>query len=331
MVEGGTCQSEGRDAAIHALGQLPRQPHVITIGNFDGVHRGHRYLIQRVIDEAQARSARSLVITFEPHPTQVLRPDVPFQRLTSGDEKLRLIRATTVDDLVVIAFDRSFASLEPDEFLALVTDAAAPMLVFVGEGFRFGRGRAGDGETIRLFGAAHGFDTTVIQRLRDGDTVISSSSVRQALQRGDIASANMLLGRRYRLSGTVEHGAARGRELGFPTANLLLPIDACVPSDGIYAALAHVRGERSSPYWSMVYIGTRPTFDNGDRIVEANLLDFSGDLYTRELEVEFVGRIRGDRAFESPEALTAQMHADETDTRVLLTEAGTTDIAQRTD
>lgn len=305
-------------SAIASLEQIESVPHAITIGNFDGVHRGHQYLIQRVVDDARARGVRSLVVTFEPHPTAVLRPDVPFHRLATPERKIHLIRATGIDEIAVIPFEREFAALEPNDFLELLVRTVKPVSVFVGSGFKFGRGRSGDGTTIAAFGETHGFETTVVDRLQDGDVTISSSSIREALAHGNIARAAASLGRRYRLAGSVEHGAARGRELGFPTANLLLPPDACIPSDGIYAGYAHVSDRTLGPRAAMIYIGTRPTFDNGERQVEVNILDFTGDLYTLDLEIEFVAWIRGDKAFESAEALSAQMHDDEATSRAVL-------------
>jgi len=304
--------------AVASLEQVSPGPYVVTIGNFDGVHRGHQYLIQRVIDDARTRSKRSLIVTFEPHPAAVLRPDAPFERLTAPERKLRILRATGVDEVAVIPFDHDFAALTPEEFLDLLARTVQPVAVFVGSGFRFGRGRSGDGGTIEAFGREHGFETTVVQRLQDGDVTISSSSIREALSHGNIARATASLGRRYRLSGTVEHGAARGRELGFPTANLLLPTDICIPADGIYAGYAHVTDRSLGARAAMIYIGTRPTFDNGERQVEVNILDFSGDLYTLDLEIEFVAWVRGDRAFDSADALAAQMHDDEAMSRALL-------------
>jgi riboflavin kinase/FMN adenylyltransferase len=304
--------------AIASLERVERVPHALTIGNFDGVHRGHQYLIQRVIDDARLRGVASLVVTFEPHPATILRPDVPFHRLTSPEQKRQILQSSGVDDVAIVPFDHEFASLEPEAFLQMLVATVQPVAVFVGSGFRFGRGRSGDGETIAAFGNAHGFETTVVQRLQDGDVTISSSSVREALAHGNIARANACLGRRYRLTGTVEHGAARGRELGFPTANLLLPVDTCIPSDGIYAGFAHVSDRALGPRAAMIYIGSSPTFENGERQVEVNILDFNGDLYTQDLEVEFVAWIRGDKAFDSAEALAAQMHDDEATTRAVL-------------
>lgn len=305
-------------AAEARLAEAGGSPHVVTIGNFDGVHRGHQYLIQQVVDEARHREVRSLAITFEPHPAAVLRPGHSPERLATADEKLELLRATGLDSVVVLEFTREFASLAPDTFLELVLSTVHPVAVFVGEGFRFGHGRAGDGDTIRRFGERHGFDTTVITRLRDDDQMISSSNIRAALKAGDVASAAEWLGRRYRLLGTVEHGAARGKSLGYPTANLTVDPLVCIPGDGIFAALAHLPDGQMTARQALVYIGTRPTFDNGDRLVEANILDFSGDLYTRDLEVEFVAFIRGDQTFETAEALSAQMTLDERRAREIL-------------
>ncbi|MEX2314146.1 MAG: bifunctional riboflavin kinase/FAD synthetase [Thermomicrobiales bacterium] len=304
--------------AIEVLERVEPGPHAITIGNFDGVHRGHQYLIQRVIDDARSRNLRSLVVTFEPHPSAVLRPDLPFQRLAAPARKLELIRAMGVDDVAVIPFDQDFAALDPDAFLGLLLETVRPAAVFVGSGFRFGRGRSGDGATIASFGDLHGFTTTIIERLQDGDVTISSSSIREALAHGNIARATASLGRRYRLTGTVEHGAARGRELGFPTANLLPPADIRVPADGIYAGYARVSDRELGARAAMIYVGSSPTFANGERQVEVNILEFSGDLYTLDLEIEFVAWVRGDRAFESAEALAAQMHDDEATTRAIL-------------
>ncbi len=304
--------------AAARLAEANGSPHVVTIGNFDGVHRGHQYLIGQVVREARQRGVRSLAITFEPHPASILRPDHSPERLATADEKLALLRATGLDSVVVLEFSREFASLDPDTFLNLVLSTVQPVEVFVGEGFRFGHGRAGDGETIRRFGQQHGFDTTVITRLRDGDQMISSSNIRAALKAGDVDSAADWLGRRYRLLGTVEHGAARGRDLGYPTANLTVDPLVCIPGDGIYAALAHLPDGQMTARQALVYIGTRPTFDNGDRLVEANILDFNGDLYTRALEVEFVAFIRGDQTFDSAEELSEQMALDERQAREIL-------------
>ena len=275
-----------------ALASVGGGPHVVTIGNFDGVHRGHRYLLGLVRERAEHERARAAVVTFEPHPTAVLRPDQPFERLTPSDDKLRQLRAAGIADVVVIPFTHEFAALTPDQFLDELTQALRPVAIYVGEGFRFGARRAGDGDTLREYAAAHGFDAVVVERLTDGDANVSSSTMRAALRSGDLVEAERALGRRYRLRGQVQHGAARGRELGYPTANLELPSDACVPMDGIYAAYAHVEAARAWSAQAMVLHWTAPDVDNGARFVEVNILDFTGDLYTLERQIEFVKFVR---------------------------------------
>ena len=306
------------DEVIAALACIAPGPHVVTIGNFDGVHRGHQYLAQLVTERARVAGARSLAVTFEPHPTQALRPDQPFERLTSAEEKLRLLRATGVDEVVALPFTRAFAALSPQAFLDAIVPATAPVAVYVGEGFRFGDRRVGDAAFLRAYAAERGFAAVIVPRIADGARPISSSAARAALRAGELGEAERVLGRRYRLRGTVEHGAARGRELGYPTANLELPASACVPLDGIYAAYAHVDAGAIGARQAMVYIGSRPVFDNGPRVVEVNILDFMGDLYTLDLEIEFVRFIRPDATFRSVDELVAQIGRDEEATRVVL-------------
>jgi riboflavin kinase/FMN adenylyltransferase len=242
---------------------------------------------------------------------------MPFERLTSPERKLELLAAAGVDDIIVVPFDLEFAALSADEFLNLLVSQLRPVALFVGEGFRFGTGRSGDGSTIRAFAEWCGFDAEIVQRLHDGSENLSSSVIRAAVREGRVDDARRFLGRRYRLLGTVEHGVARGRELGYPTANLRLPAWACIPRDGIYAGYAHL-DERDDAIPAMIYIGTRPTFDDNERVMEVNILDFSGDLYSKNLEIEFVSHIRDDRAFGSAEELIAHIAQDETDTRALL-------------
>ena len=284
---------------LEALAAVPSGPHVVVVGNFDGLHRGHRYLIDLARQRAVHDGVRTAVVTFEPHPNAVLRPDQRFERLTPTDDKERLLQAAGIEDVITIPFGREFAALSPETFLETLSAALQPTAIIVGEGFRFGARRAGNTETLRAYAAQHGFEAVIAERLEDDDAGISSSAARAALRAGDLVEAERVLGRRYRLCGRVQHGAARGRELGYPTANLLLPADACVPADGIYAAYAHVEQPGLGPRQAMVYIGPRPMFDNGERQVEVNILDFIGDLYTQELGIEFVAFIRADAVFES--------------------------------
>lgn len=302
--------------------------HVVTIGNFDGVHRGHAFLLNAVVGEAQRRGLSSLVVTFDPHPLKVLRPDAAPKLLTSVADRERLLRAHGIDVVQVVTFDHAYSELSATAFLDRLVDETRPAAILIGDDFRFGHRRSGDLATMREHAAQHGYDVQVVPRIDADGQPLSSSAARAALLAGDVASAQQVLGRRFRMTGSVEHGAARGRDLGFPTANLALPDDMCIPGDGIYAAYARVEGiDYALP--SMVYIGTRPTFDGGSRIVEVNILDFNGDIYTRTLEVEFVAWIRGDQAFESADALVARMHEDDIQTRAVLAATPPEDVSTR--
>lgn len=297
-------------------------PSVVTIGNFDGVHRGHQYLMGLVVERARELGVRPVVVTFEPHPVSVLRPDHPMPRTSLPSQKLKAIRQCGIDSIVVVPFDLEFASLSAEAFLELVLTYTGPLEIIVGEDFRFGKGREGDGDYIRDFATRHGFTATIIERLEREEEVISSSRVRNAISEGDASLAAELLGRRFRLSGVVERGFARGRELGYPTANLMVVGELIVPASGIYAGYVHIKNGLQGPYHGLIYIGTSPTFEPRDRTVEAHILDFDADLYARTIEVEFVERLRGDEQFESVEALLEQIRRDEQQAREIFRERG---------
>ncbi len=302
---------------VASLDETPPGPHAVTIGNFDGVHRGHQALLARTVAAARERGARSLVVTFEPLPLYVLRPEAAPKRLTTNQERIAALAAYGIDDIVVLRFDRALAELSAHEFVACLVEGAHPVEVVVGEDFAFGHNRAGTPDLLRELGERYGFAVTVVGRVADPDGEISSTRIRRMLAEGSVADAARLLGRPFALSGVVVHGARRGRLLGYPTANLALPPEHAVPADGIYAAKAAI-GDSSALWPAMVYVGTRPTFDDPARIVEVNLLDFAGDLYGARLTVLFVEQIRGDRRFDSAEALIEQMRRDEAETRRVL-------------
>ena len=305
-------------SAAQAFRSVSGSRHVLTIGNFDGVHRGHQHLLRKLQQRATELNAPTLVVTFEPHPIAVLRPEHAPSRIATPDFKLELLELAGIDEVAVLPFDREFASLSPEEFLALLTGAARPVEILVGQGFRFGKMRAGDIETMREFGRNHDFDAREVPPLTDELGVVSSSRVRSALQEGNVEHAAELLGRRFRLVGEVEHGAARGRDLGFPTANLSIAPRLCIPADGIYAGYAHLDNRNSGPREALIYIGTSPTFGDRERLVEVNILDYRGNLYSRQLEIEFLAFIRPDRAFDSADELMNQMAADEAASRAIL-------------
>ena len=301
-----------------ALDRLNGQRHALTIGNFDGVHRGHQHLLSRVTSRAAEAGVASLVVTFEPHPVSVLRPEHAPPRLSTPDMKIAYLHAVGIDDVVVLPFTRELAALSPEEFLSAISDAACPTDIFVGEGFRFGKMRAGDIETIRRFGETRGFRAHSVEPLTDDQGVISSTRVREALLEGHIDTATDLLGRRYRLRGTVEHGMARGRDLGYPTANLQIGHGMCIPQDGIYVGYAHLDERSHGPREALIYIGSSPTFGDTGRKVEVYILDYQGDLYSQTLEVEFIAFVRPDRTFASADELTQQIEMDEATSREIL-------------
>jgi riboflavin kinase/FMN adenylyltransferase len=243
-------------------------------------------------------------------------------RIALPSLKLQAIRRCGIEDIVVVPFDQEFASLTADEFLDLISAYVNPVEVIVGEGFRFGRGRTGNGEYIRAYAGNNGFSASVIKRLEDAEDIVSSSRVRAALGIGDVATAAALLGRRFRLRGVVERGFARGRELGYPTANLMVVGELLVPGNGIYSAYIHIRNGREDPRKGLIYIGSSPTFEPRERTVEAHILDFDGDLYARNIEIEFVSHIRGDEKFDSAAELVEEIRRDEAQAREILRACG---------
>lgn len=286
---------------------------VLTIGNFDGVHRGHQYLLGEVVNSAQAQKLRSVALTFEPLPLEVLRPDVSPPRLSTTADRLELIRDVGIDDVVPITFTPDVAALEARQFVDQVAAAFHPTELIVGADFAFGRGRSGNIEVLRQLGEEFGYTLRVLERIGDDSQDFSSSRIRESLSTGDMKHAAKLLGRPYLLRGTVVQGQRRGRELGFPTANLSLSGKLLVPENGIYAAFSRTaHDDRLIP--SMVYVGTNPTFDEHARVVEVNLIDFDADLYDTDFAVLFVDRVRGDQRFDGVDQLIAQMHQDQEET-----------------
>ena len=279
----------------------------IAIGNFDGVHRGHRVLLDTARSVARAKAVPSAAMLFEPHPRELFQPDKPHFRLTPLPRKLTLLAAQGLDVAVVIAFDRSFASLSAEAFIAevLVRDLAVSHVV-VGYDFQFGKGRTGTPALLKDAGARMGFGVSVVEPVGVAGQVYSSSAIRACLAKGDVRRAGGMLGHWWRVAGTVVGGAKRGTGLGFPTANLALP-DGVELGYGIFAVRVWLDGQC---HLAAAYNGTRPTFDNGKPVLEVFLLDFDGNLYGREIEVEFVDFIREDRKFDSMDAIKAQMAAD---------------------
>lgn len=286
---------------------------VCTIGFFDGVHRGHQCLIQQVKDEARRRDAHSLLITFDRHPRSVFAPESAPSLLTSAGEKMELLQATGVDDIYVLPFDRQMASLTAREFMAEVLKGQLGVgALVIGYDHHFGRPQGEHFEDYCAYGREIGIDVVLAHEL-EGEHV-SSSAIRRALEKGDVAQAAHLLGRPYTWTGRVVHGHAIGQLLGFPTANLEAaePMKL-LPAKGAYAVEVTEADEKDGPKWQgMLNIGRRPTLDNGNDVsVEAHLLDYDGDLYGHRLTISFIARLREERRFDSEEALVEQLLRDE--------------------
>lgn len=281
---------------------------VLTIGNFDGQHRGHLALLDAVVEMAARVGGTPMVLTFDPHPIKVLAPDVDFRLLTTMEEKLTLLQEAGIEEVLFLEFNEAFAALTPDEFVfKVLRDGVGVRDLFVGEHFAFGRGRAGTvGDLLRL-GSQAGFQVHPVPPVRMDGEVVSSSRIRMLVQGGNVRGAARCLGRPYALEGRVVRGEHRGQALGWPTANLRLPQDRVIPADGVYATTT-LWNKRA--YESVSYIGTRPTFGPGKRLLEVYLLDERAELYGHDIRVLFVERMRGDLSFRTPEELSARIQAD---------------------
>lgn len=288
----------------------------MAIGVFDGVHLGHRALIAHLTRGARTEQALAVAATFDPLPIQVLAPGAPASALSDVRDRVKLLRAAGADAVVVFRFDDAFAHLSADEFLDRVKGACDIRRIVVGPDFHFGRRAEGDVEQLRERGKRDGFVVDVVTPIEIDGAVVSSTRIRNLLLAGDVEAATRLLGRPYSIRGRVVHGARRGRALGFPTINLALPAERLLPRDGIYAMWAEMGEGR---FKAAASLGVRPTFGGGERVLEAYLLDYSGELYGEDVEVAFVKRLRDEIAFASPSELAAQIARDVEETRRVLT------------
>ena len=297
-------------------GDRPRANAVATIGNFDGHHLGHRALLQTVVETARKARETALVLTFEPHPVKILAPSVELRFLTSPEEKLEHLENAGIDEVVFLDFTPAFAAMSPDDFAKEILHRSLALSeLFVGNHFAFGKDRAGHINDLARFGRQYGFRVHPVTPVAiDGD-VVSSSKIRQLIQAGNMERAATLLGRVYGIRGVVVQGKQQGQAMGWPTANLRIPADRVVPPDGVYAART-VHGIQN--YDAVAYIGTRPTFGAGERLIEVNLLDQTCNLYGEEITVQFVARVRGDHTFESPDELSKQIARDVEAARISL-------------
>jgi len=294
---------------IYSLSDLPLPfSTVITIGAFDGLHIGHLRLLEETIKIGKELLATPVILTFSPHPREVLRPQVPFYYLTLLDEKIEILSALRFPCLVVLPFTRSLAELTPDIFVEqYLVDYLKVKAVVVGYNFRFGRGRSGDVEYLLKMGKKYDFMVRIIEPVEIDGIKISSSLIRELLLKGEVERANRLLGRPYSLKGRVITGKGRGRLLGFPTANLEVPRKKLIPKEGVYAAWVDLENKR---FMGALNIGKNPTFENKELSIEVHILDFSEDLYNKTIKVELIKYIRGEQKFPSLEKLIEQIKKD---------------------
>lgn len=295
-------------------------PAAITLGVFDGVHLGHRHLVDATRHAAAAAGAASVALVFTPHPDEVMRPGTIVPRLLPPELTLERLRAAGIDHALPVRFDAALRSLAPEAFLAGLAPALRTTAVVMTPESAFGHGRAGTLARVTEIGGELGFTTIAVEPARLDGAVVSSSRIRTALQAGDVETAATLLGSRPLLRGAVIRGDARGRDLGFPTANLAFDYTPALPVLGIYLGRVSVPERGVGPqHPALVSIGVRPTFhDEGFVLVEVYLLDWDGDLYGATLDVELSHRLRAERRFESTDALVAQMRRDEDEARHLI-------------
>lgn len=318
-------KGEQRVRVITDPGQFPIElhPSAITIGKFDGVHLGHAALIQRMSTVAERSKLSRTVVTFDRHPMELFAPERAPKPITSLEYRLQLLAQQNLDAVVVLPFTRELSELTPDEFVNdLLLEALGMRALVVGDDFRFGHRGAGNIELLRAWSQRGAFELEVVAEVQDAGAVRASSSrLRELLERGDVADAARMLGRYHSVRGTVVHGAKRGRELGFPTANLSpRDLEGFIPADGVYAGILHVDGVS---YPTAVSIGNNPTFEGvPQQQVEAYVLDMTIDLYGKLVAIEFVERVRPMVQFDSLEALIDGMRGDVVRVRELLSAAG---------
>ena len=293
---------------IHAIGKLPPHPHpVVALGNFDGVHLGHRAILKAAIDRAQAVAGTAFALTFDPLPAKVLAPARAPRLILAPEDKLELLRASGIDGVIVVEFTPALSRLAPAEFVRdYLLGRIGARDVVVGHSVSFGHARAGNAGVMAELGRQMGFETIVVGPVTVEGAAVSSTRVRELIAAGEMHAVARLLGRNHFLSGTVVHGRERGRTIGFPTANLDSATE-CLPPDGVYATRVVLP---DGAFASITNIGMRPTFAEPARTIEAHIFNFDRDLYGVRVRLEIVERIRGERKFDSGQALAAQIAED---------------------
>ena len=293
----------------------PEKDTLLTIGVFDGVHLGHKHLISELKERARKQNLMSGVVTFRRHPQEVLSPKTQLPYLTDLEQRVSLLKNEGVEVVVTLSFTPELAKLGVREFIGLLKEYLRMRGLVVGPDFALGKNREGDVKTLRTLGKEMNFSIAVVSPVMVNSEVISSTAIRKALADGNMMKVHNLTGRLFSLHGRVVRGTGRGRELGFPTANLGVSPGQALPADGVYATQVYISGKI---YQSVTSIGTRPTFDGKERVVEVYILDYNGNLYGRELKIDVVERLRGEERFKTVDELKKKMAEDVKQGRAIL-------------
>ena len=299
----------------------PKKDMLLTIGVFDGVHLGHKYLISQLKEYAKQQNLLTGVVTFRQHPQEVLFPQTKLPFLTDLTERTNLLKSEGVEAIITLSFTHELAHLSAHQFVSLLKKYLRMRGVVIGPDFALGRDREGNTNSLYTLGQDMNFSVTVIPPIVINGEVVSSTAIRKALADGDMKKVHNLVGRPFSLHGHVITGAGRGIELGFPTANLDIDLEQALPTDGVYATWAYINGKA---YQSMTNIGTRPTFGGSKRMVEVYLLDYHSDLYGHELKIDIIARLRGEKQFDTPQQLKKQITEDIKRGRAILNTEGET-------
>jgi riboflavin kinase/FMN adenylyltransferase len=297
----------------------------LTIGSFDGVHIGHQQLIGELINNAHQAGGKSVVLTFHPHPAVILRGRTGAFYLTPPPEKTKLLDELGADIVITHPFTYELSQSSAREYITYLMDHLGFHQLWVGYDFALGKGREGNVPYLKLLGEEFGYTVHIVDPVTSDGKIVSSSLIRNLLSGGEVANANKLLARSYRVEGIVVHGDGRGKRIGIPTANLETGDEKLIPDTGVYACMAQIQGK----YWlAAVNVGTRPTFEDTDQKshVEAHILDFSSELYGQEIALEFIERLRGEIRYQSVEELIKQIYTDITQTRVIIGSINRTQI-----
>ena len=287
-----------------------RRPSIVTIGNFDGIHVGQQAILERLVERARETGLESIMVTFEPHPKKILRPEKGVRRLTTRDQKQALVARFGVGTMAEGEFDDSFADTTAQQFVeTLLHEKLQAREVYVGSTFVFGRRKEGNLELLQHLGSRLGFKAFGVEEVVLGDAPVSSTRIRASIREGDVAAANVMLDRPYSIYGRIEHGDGRGKLLGWPTMNVGTSHEV-LPKDGVYVSKVWLPGS-SRQFDAVTNIGSRPTFPDGDqKVVESHVFDFDEEIYGEEVELCFLDRLRGEQAFPSAEALISQIERD---------------------